>query len=306
MASKNSRQLNTFELVEHFLVNALDIKIDEKNYPNIPKIVTTELNIDNFDDKKITSKSNSYRNIYYRNDGDRTALKINIINELLTKKRLKEDDDITLGKGGAMPKTKIQQDGQAYIVIGLPASGKSGISNQIADMYGAVILDSDYAKRKLPEFNSLPFGATLVHEESVEIIFGEESVNGYKSLLNLTSEFKINVVIPKIGNNIQGILDLVKTLKKLEYTCHLTLVELDRKKAAQRALDRFLKTERYVPLGLVFDSYSNNPTITYYSLKRDSQSEFSTFGMLNTDVPRNRKPKVLEQQSGNPAEKFIP
>lgn len=305
MASKNSRQLNTFELVEHFLVNALDMRIDKTNYSIIPKIVTTELNIDNFDDKKITSKSNSYRNLYYRNDRERIELKSNIINELLTKKRLKNDDDIALGKGGAMPKFTIRQDGQAYIVIGLPASGKSGISNQIADTYGAIILDSDYAKRKLPEFDSLPFGATLVHEESVEIIFGEESVNGYKSLLNLASDFKINIVIPKIGNNVQGILDLVKTLKKLEYTCHLTLVELDRKKATQRALNRFLETERYVPLGLVFDSYSNNPTITYYSLKRDRPSEFSTFGMLNTDVLKNRKPKVLEHQSGNPAEKFI-
>jgi hypothetical protein len=281
------------------------MKIDKTNYSTIPKIVTTELNIDNFDDKKVTSKSNSYRNLYYRNDSDRVELKRNIINELLTKKRLKSDDDIDYGKGGAMPKSEIQQDSQAYIVIGLPASGKSGISNQIADMYGAIILDSDYAKRKLPEFNSLPFGATLVHEESVEIIFGEESVNGYKSLLNLASDFKINVVIPKIGNNPQGILDLVKTLKKYNYTCHLTLVELDRKKATQRALNRFIETKRYVPLGLVFDSYSNNPTITYYTLKRDNPSEFSTFGMLNTDVPRNRKPFVLEHQPGNPAEKFI-
>lgn len=305
MASKNSRQLNTFELVEHFLINALDMKIDTSNYSVIPKIVTTELNIDNFDEKKITSKSNSYRNLYYRNDRERIELKSTIINELLTKKRLKNDDEIILGKGGAIPKTPIQQGGQAYIVIGLPASGKSGISNQIADLYGGIILDSDYAKRKLPEFDSLPFGATLVHEESVEIIFGEESVNGYKSLLNLASEFRINVVIPKIGNNVQGILDLVKTLKKYSYICHLVLVELDRKKATQRALSRFLSAERYVPLGLIFDSYSNNPTITYYSLKRENSSEFSTFGMLNTDVPKNKKPKVLEHQTGNPVEKFL-
>lgn len=304
MAGKNSRQLNTFELVEHFLVNALEMKIDKKNYSIIPKIVTTELNIDNFDEKKITSRSNSYRNLYYRNEKERIALKNDIINELITKKRLKNEDNITLGKGGAVPNGQLKQEGQAYIIIGLPASGKSGISNSVSDAYGALILDSDYAKRKLPEFNSLSFGATLVHEESMEIIFGQESVYGYKSLLNLASEFRINVVIPKIGNNVQGILDLVKIFKKLSYTCHLTLVELDRIKATQRALNRFLETERYVPLGLIFDSYSNNPTITYYTIKRDFSSEFSTFGLINTDVPKNMKPKVLEHQIGNPSEKF--
>jgi len=304
MASKNSRQLNTFELVEHFFVNALDMTIDRKNYSIIPKIVTTELNIDNFDEKKITSRSNSYRNLYYRNEKDRIALKNQIIKELLTKKRLKSDDKITLGSGGAMPKTPIQQKNQAYIVIGLPASGKSGVSNVIADNFGGVILDSDYAKRKLPEFDSLPFGATLVHEESIEIIFGEESVNGYKSLLNLTSQFNINIVVPKIGNSISGILDLAKTLKKLGYACHLTLVELDRKKATQRALGRFLETERYVPLGLIFDSYSNNPTITYYTIKRDFSAYFSSFGIISTDVPKNRKPVKLETQPGNPADNY--
>ncbi len=304
MASKNSRQLNTFELVEHFLVNALDMKIDKSNYFTIPKIVSTELNIDNFDEKKITSRSNSYRNLYYRNERDRIELKDRIVKELITKKRLKSDEEIALGKGGAIPKTQIQQNGQAYIVIGLPASGKSGISNSIADLFGGIILDSDYAKRKLPEFNSLPFGATLVHEESVEIVFGEESTNGYKSLLNLASNFRINVVIPKIGNSTEGILDLVKTLKKLSYDCHLTLVELDRKKATKRALDRFLETDRYVPLGLIFDSYSNNPTITYYTLKRDSSVEFSSFGLISTDVPKNKKPIKREAQVGNPADNY--
>lgn len=304
MANKNSRQLNTFELVEHFLVNALDVDLKKKNYNLVPRIVTTELNIDNFDEKQTTNRSKAYRNLFFRNDKERTELKVKIINELLTKQRLQSDDKIIFGKGGAIPKNTIQQENQAYIVIGLPASGKSSISNEIADRFGCIILDSDYAKRKLPEYNSLPFGATLVHEESIEIIFGEDSVNGYKSLLQLASDFNINLVIPKIGNSDSSIMNLVKTLKKYNYSCHLTLVELDRKKATQRALDRFIKTKRYVPLGLIFDGYSNNPTITYHKLKRDFSSEFSTFGIVSTDVNKGARPVKFETEKGNPAENY--
>ena len=53
----------------------------------------------------------------------------------------------------------------------LPASGKSTIANSIADLYGAYIIDSDFAKRKIPEFGH-EFGASIVHEESSIITFG--------------------------------------------------------------------------------------------------------------------------------------
>jgi len=302
MSSRNSRPLNTFELVEHFLTNALEIDIKKSNYNIIPNIVTTELNIDNFDEKQITFKSRSYRNLFHRSDRDRVNLQKRIVQELLTKQRLSSDDKITLGKGGAIPNARIQQDSQAYILIGLPASGKSTIANAIADKRGAVILDSDYAKRKLPEYNSLAFGATLVHEESTEIIFGSESKNGFKSLLEEVAEYKINIIIPKIGNNPVGIIELINTLKIYNYQIHLTLIELDRKKATLRALERFKKTRRYVPLGLIFDSYSNNPTITYYNLKREKQADISSFGILSTDVAPGEKPVLVELLNNNPSE----
>ncbi|MGL5892240.1 MAG: zeta toxin family protein, partial [Bacteroidia bacterium] len=193
MPSKNSRPLHKNELVEYFLTNVLEMSLDDSNYDCVSKIVATELNIQNFDEKQITSRSNAYRHHNYRADKDRLKLKRTIVNELLSKKRLKKDDEIKLGKGGAAPRNPFQQNKQAYILIGLPASGKSTIANAIAEDYGALILDADYAKRKLPEFLGLPFGATLVHEESLEIIFGEESSNGYQSLLQKAVEYGINL-----------------------------------------------------------------------------------------------------------------
>jgi len=96
---------------------------------------------------------------------------------------LKSDEDITLGKGGSAPIKKLKQNGKAFIFIGLPASGKSTISNEISDKHGCFILDSDFAKRKIPEYHDLQFGASLVLEESIDIVFGEEKKTGYKSLL---------------------------------------------------------------------------------------------------------------------------
>jgi adenylate kinase family enzyme len=297
----NARPLFTFELVEHFLVNALDFPLNRRNYSIVPKIVNTELNIENFDDKQITLKGKAYRNLYHRKDPERILLKKKIVADLLTKKRLDNDERISLGKGGALPqKTNFKQEGNAYIITGLPASGKSGVANKLAEKTGSIILDSDYAKRKLPEFNCLPFGATLVHEESDEIVFGNSQVSEYKSVFETASKYNINIVIPKIGHNFNSLESLINTLKREKYKVHLTLVELDRKKATRRALERFIKTNRYVPLGVIFDSYSNNPTVTFYRIIMEKNGDLDSYSILSTDVGINEVPIVKLNNGANP------
>lgn len=303
MAKRTSRPLNNFELVEHFLENALNYDIeDNNNYEIIPKIVSTELNIENFDDSLISLNSKSYRILPYRKDTYRRKLHDKIVKELLIEKRLENDDEIKLGIGGAFPEKGLKTSHDAYVIIGLPASGKSGISNTIADNYGAVILDSDYAKRKIPEFDALPFGATLVHEESDRIIFGESNSSKFKSLFDYCRELKANIVIPKIGSNYDSVKDLIILLKKNDYKVHLTLVELDRIKATQRALIRFKETERYVPLGLIFDTYGNNPTIAFYKVITNDLTLLDSYGIISTDVRKEEKPKgILKSNNSNPA-----
>lgn len=304
MSKKTSRPLNNFELVEHFLENALDFDLsNSKNYEIVPKIVSTELNIENFDETLISLNSKSYRTLEYRKDNVRKKLQNQIVLELLEMKRLQSDEDIKLENGGAFPNTEINTDLNAYIVIGLPASGKSSIAEKVADECGAFILDSDYAKRKLPEFNKLPFGATLVHEESDRIIFGEEKNNDLKSLFDYCREVGANIVIPKIGSNYSGIINLiVNVLKKNNYKVHLTLVDLDRIKATQRALKRFEKTDRYVPLGLIFDTYANNPSNTFYKLITYNNNLLESYGIINADVKENDEYKRgLINGASNPA-----
>jgi len=304
MGKKKSRLLNTFELAEHFVVKVLGLELTEENYGMIPKIVETELNIENFDDLHETRNSKAYRNYFVRQDVDRSKLRKKIVEELVTKKRLKSDDQIVLGKGGAAPRNELKQDSEAFIIIGLPASGKSTIANSISDSQGCFTLDSDYAKRKIPEFHDLQFGASLVHAESSDIIFGEEKKTGFKSVLEYISKYSVNCVIPKIGSTMDSILDLREILKVYGYECHLILVELDRVKSTTRALYRFLETNRYVPLGMIFDDYSNNPTITYYRLKSEHSSKFKSFGILSTDVKRKAKPVIVEVINNSPIKIF--
>jgi hypothetical protein len=60
---------------------------------------------------------------------------------------------------------------------------------------------------------------------------------------------------------------LAKALKERNnYDIHLISVELT-KKDATRAIKRFNKTKRYVPLGLIFDQYGNDSHLCYYYLR---------------------------------------
>ena len=306
MSNKTSRPLNNFELVEHFLQNALQYDLEENdNYEIVPDIVSTELNIENFDESLISKNSKSYRLLKFRKDSQRLSLQNKIVLELLKERRLVSDEEIELGKGGAFPNTNLEMNLDAYVVIGLPASGKSGISNLIADNYGCLMLDSDYAKRKLPEFSKLAFGASLVHEESDYIIFGENKPFKFKSLFDYCIELGSNIVLPKIGSNHESLLELVKLLKKNRYKVHLTLIELDRTKATQRALFRFKETKRYVPLSLIFDTYNNSPTSAFYKLITHNFDLLESFGVINTDVEYGKSPKkVFSNNNLNPANSY--
>ena len=300
---KAIRPLYNLALVENFVENVLDIhpNADASFQSVCHKILTAELQLENIESKS-TLNSPEFRDGNYRQDNTRKQLREKILHELSHYKRLKKDDSIRLGRGGALPITGVQKEKQAYYIIGLPASGKSCITNQLADQFGAVVLDSDYAKRKLPEFD-MPLGAALTHEESSAIIFGMNN-NREPCLLACTVSEGINIVIPKIGSDYGKALAFSQALKNLDYSVHLILVRLDRLKATRRAYNRFKSSGRYVALPLIVDGYANEPTIVYYDLKRTSRKLFASFSMISTDVERGKPPKILELTGYSPFKKF--
>lgn len=308
------RPLDSNVLVEHFLSNCLGIgnnlELDDGN--RVPlgtlakRVRDAELLIGGTGGTS-TLHNHSNRDHSCRSDLQRSLLREKIVEELLTFERLDSDDAISLGAGGAKPigNAVVKKNKQAFLITGLPASGKSSIVSKVADHFGAYVIDPDFAKRKLPEFDGTMVGANLVHEESSAITF---SARGYTdpSFLLSCFHFGLNIVRPMIGGSHEKLVAFRDVLKDQGYEVHLTSIVLDRKLAAKRALNRFVLTERYVSLGYIFDECANDPVLTYYKNRLDAQiagaSSWASFGAIctSTDVPM----KIDEWGSNNPVSLF--
>jgi hypothetical protein len=305
MIQNYARPLHDKNLVQHFLESVLQYK-NEQNSDLIDKISKAEESLTPSKKDHPTLTHTEHRSRKYKDDLDRWALRKQIVNELLTLKRLSDDDEICLGNGGALPKGELRAEKQAFIIIGLPASGKSSIASRIADEYGAIVIDSDFAKRKLPEYKD---SASLVHEESSAITVGFGSVSPPDKIQSLYEECLqkgYNVVIPKIGNTVSGILKIAKPLKDDQnYDVHLILISLLKREATIRAMLRFCKSERYVPLSLIFDGYGNDPCLCYYFLRCKYAHVFKSFGAISTDVPEGEAPYCTDREGETPASFYV-
>lgn len=300
MSQKYARLLGNQVLVQHFLDEVL--QHDFSDLTGIEsKIIQGEKGLSDFEIRDQTLHSKNYRVRQFKEEKSRQGLRTQIISELTTMARVDNDDDISLGKGGALPNSGILSEKKAFIIIGLPASGKSSISNKCAENYHAIIIDSDYAKRKIPEYYEYSWGASIVHEESSQIVAGFEN-NQMKSVFEYALEEGWNMVLPKIGQNPGAIIALSNTLRDVGYTVHLTLISLLKRESAIRAVYRFNETKRYVPLGLIFDGYGNDPSLCYYLLKSRFKEVFESFGVISTNVAKGEDPITIDiEGEHNPA-----
>lgn len=297
------RKISDKKQAAHFLKNVLGVNnfSTDKEQSYLSDIVSIELGLLGIQDRS-TLCCDDYRNPLYADKQARKDLCGQIFTELTTLPLLDNDDKITLGHGGALPQNRsLSLNKTAYYIIGLPASGKSGIATKLANDTKSLILDSDFAKRKFPEFND-DYGASLTHDESSAIIFGDPLYDG-DNLFEWAITQNANMVIPKIGNKKDKVISFVELLLKFKYDVHLILVRLDRLKSTQRAYYRFVNTHRYVPLSMIFDEYANEPTIVYYDLKTFHKKLFKSFTMISTDVELGCEPKILEATKYSPFSK---
>lgn len=248
-----------------------------------------------------TQKSQKYRSLPYKTSKQRDKLHKIILSELTSQVRPVNDDAIRLGFGGMLPRTgEVRYEKKAIILIGLPASGKSGVASKISDYYGAVLIDSDFVKRKIPEFVSCN-GASLVHTESKFIndkIKNDAIIQG------------VNIVLPVIGSDYENVLGMIRNLEECDYKVSLVLVELDRVKATQRAFSRFMHTNRYIPLSMILDVYSNSPSLVFYKLLSNnllSDNGLSNMPMvlIDSDVPYGQKQKIIIERNFSEIHKII-
>lgn len=187
----------------------------------------------------------------------------------------------------------VRDDREAFIIIGLPASGKSGIASKVSDYYRAVLIDSDFAKRKIPEFCKKN-GAALVHKES-KVIKDE--------IMHAAIYMGLNFVLPIIGSDYNEVLNTINNLRRHKYKVSLILVELDRVKATRRAFSRFIQTQRYIPLSKILDEYSNSPSLVFYKILVNKPD--LPMVLIDTDVPFGNTPKITVKHKFNEIHKII-
>lgn len=287
------RPLHTKVLAEDFVKHVL--KVFQDFGPRANEIVNAEMSLMPLEQHP-TSTHDDYRDDAYRSVEQREVLHQQILRELISEQQLDNDDDISLGNGGAKPAVTTAC-AQAYIVSGAPASGKSWVASRLSNENGAYILDSDYAKRKFPEYRQYPGGASLVHPESDAIVFGATN-----SLFEYCIYSRFNVVIPLVGRTYASVEKVCQRLRECGYCIHIINVPLDRYECVTRAYNRFRDTGRYVPLSYIFDEVGNEPERIYFLLKRAyaGDDNFRSFSQLSTKVARGKSPFVVETTEGSP------
>jgi hypothetical protein len=130
----------------------------------------------------------------------------------------------------------VKNDAHAIILLGGPASGKSTIAERLAKEYGAAIVDSDEAKKVIPEYQG-GLGTGAVHEEST-VLAGD--------VLKRLVPGSTNIMLPKVGNNPEIIRGIMTELKSAGYTVDLVNAHVPVDIAQRRNIERFVRTGRLV------------------------------------------------------------
>lgn len=290
------RPLNNTKLALRFVERVMGEEDAKRAASIATRIMNEEIVLEELENKA-SYNNDEYRDALYLSEDQRELLREQIVSELIFLERLDDDDSIQLGRGGARPR-RIRYDKIAIIITGPPASGKSKVATLLADRYGAFLLDSDFAKRKFPEYSDRRGGASYVHEESDMMIFGEDY-----GLFEYCVFEGANIAIPAVGKTENSIERVVNKIVQADYTVHLVNVCLDRYDCVCRAVRRLENTGRYVPLSYIFDEVSNEPERIYYIIKRRYRKKrriIATFAQLSNDVREGELPYIIEADKDSP------
>ena len=179
--------------------------------------------------------------------------------------------------------TPVPNNRQAYIVLGPPASGKSFFAEELAKNYKLAIVDSDDAKKIIPEYAG-GVGANAVHDEASML------ANNVRS--DLISEGK-NILLPRVGGygKRKKIQETIDELKENGYNVNTVLVDVDYRIALGRMYERFAKTGRLVPPTYLED-VKNTPIDTFHRVK------YVTDGYAWIDNNGGKNQQVIRQDTG--------
>ncbi len=171
---------------------------------------------------------------------------------------------------------------EAHIVMGPPASGKSSFSDPLAAARGARVIDSDDAKKLLPEFED-GVGAMAVHAESATLA---------DVAVGRTLERGENMVLPIVGKHYEGLAARIEQLVAAGYRVHMHLVELPIEQAVERAIKRYGTSGRLVDPDYVA-SVGDGPSQRFAQALKDFDGKLEGYIHVSNDVAKGQPPRLI-------------
>lgn len=187
---------------------------------------------------------------------------------------------------------EVARERRADIVIGAPAAGKSSVLvDPLSEQHKSRVIDSDDAKKLLPEYDEGK-GAGNVHRESSMI---------RDVLKQRAMDRGENIVWPTVGDKLDKLLSSIQEFRDNGYSVYLHLNELSAGKATGRALGRYLSEGRFVDPEVVL-KVGDKPTQNYNYI-RQQEGLIDGYSHYSNDVPRGEKPILYEAgDAGRPLE----
>ena len=166
----------------------------------------------------------------------------------------------------------VRQERKAFIVIGLPAGGKSSVfANPLSYDNGAHIIDSDVVKPWLNGYDE-GYGAGYVQLASARVA---------DAAIMEAAKRSENMVIPRIGGD-SVIKDVVIPLREMGYDVQLYWNDVSKESSIMRATSRFAEEGRYLSLGFLtnsdrkdsktFSTFAEKKLGDYYAERDDKET----------------------------------
>lgn len=226
-----------------------------------------------------TYQSHIFRNLKYKDSSDRNALKRKILKELIFFDVPISEENICFGSGGCAPSFVTKHN--FFQIIGLPGSGKTYMANIISKKYGAYLVDSDFAKRKFPEFESFSCSSSLLHEEANELTYSLER----NSLFKYCIQNRFSMVVPRIGYLYESLSNTLKSIKKTGYNVYLILMDINSIESIKNCYKRYVKTGRYIPLLKILNDCGSLPKKNYDLIKK--YNYISGYALITSNLFHN-------------------
>ena len=180
----------------------------------------------------------------------------------------------------------------AILMGGSPASGKSTFLRKYAPYLLSeelLRIDADEVRSKLPEYEG--WNASQTHIETKDI------VNTLLSDKTIGMPCKTDVIYDGTMNSTKSYLPLIALLKKLGYKIFVVYIDnVPKDKIVKRALERYGKSGRFVPLEVIDDFFGKGKValneikqkVDGYMIIDGSSSDYAIIEEGGFKLPRNR------------------